>query len=687
MLSRPALLGPVLLLLLCGEAAADLLAREAFFSHPDRVSPTLSPDGRHIAYLAPDGGRVSIWLAPADAPGMAWPLIEEAGRGVFSYQWAEDGRHIIYRTGRNFTYWLPNRDGDDFVVYALDTETGESRPLTKKLDRRVRIQTSPAHPDAIFLSPSPRLPGPRLARLIDIRTGEARMPKSSAELAPVYADTNLEPRLATGWAEVAGIRLMARPPGQDWRLLRTFSFAERLTFDFHGFDTTGAHAYITHAAVRDTGALVKVVLADGTEQEIAHAPDAEITAVLTHPESGAPVAYRSGRQKESWTVLDGDYATDFERLKGKGTLSIVSQTQDGQTWLVAFETDRSPEHYHLYRRRDGSLVPLFSKSERRSGLEIAAMHPVEITARDGLGLVGYLTLPDSSRRARPLPMVLWVHGGPHSRERWRYDRQAQWLASRGYAVLSVNFRGSTGFGKAFIEASYGEWGGTMQNDLMDAAAWAIAENIADPDRIGLMGLSHGGYAVLSLLATEPDRFACGVAMSGLSDLNLFLDTLAAYQEQIDDREILAEFQARLMRDRMQLGGDERTPEGRAALAARSPLTYAGNIRAPLLAVHGLRDRGVVPEHSGRIVDALASRGAPVTYLTYADAGHGLFRPGNWISYAATVEHFLEGCLGGAAAPLTESDFAETTVAVPVGAEHISGLAEMLKKIEGTSSDP
>ena len=304
-------------------------------------------------------------------------------------------------------------------------------------------------------------------------------------------------------------------------------------------------------------------------------------------------------------------------------------------------------------------------------LSLAKMHSVVIESRDGLDLVNYYTLPIGSdsdsdgRPDEPLPMVLLVHGGPWARVTWDYDPWQQWLANRGYVVFSTNFRGSTGYGKDFINAGNLEWGGKMNNDLIDAVNWTIQEGIADPDRVAIMGGSYGGYATLWGMTNTPDTFACGVDLVGISNLTSFFETIPPYwQPQID-----------LWATRM---GDARTEEGRAFLTKRSPLTYVDRIEKPLLISQGANDPRVKQAESDQIVQAMQDANIPVTYLLYTDEGHGFARPENWQSFFAVTETFLAEHLGGRYEPIGD-DLEGSSVTVPVGAEEVPGLAEALSE--------
>ena len=263
------------------------------------------------------------------------------------------------------------------------------------------------------------------------------------------------------------------------------------------------------------------------------------------------------------------------------------------------------------------------------------------------------------RSTKPLPMVLWVHGGPWWRDVWGYDPVHQWLANRGFAVLSVNYRGSTGFGKKFVNAGNGEWGGKMHDDLIDAVQWAISKKIADPKRIAIMGGSYGGFAALVGLTSTPDTFACGVDIVGPSNLVTFLETMPVDWQPTQDQ-----WTKRV--------GDHRTEEGRALLMQRSPINHIDQIIKPLLIAHGGNDPRVKRSESDQIVKTLKRSGVPVTYVIYPDEGHGFSRPENRLSFYAVVESFLGEHLGGRIQPIG-ADFRGSTIDIPVGGEQIAGF--------------
>jgi dipeptidyl aminopeptidase/acylaminoacyl peptidase len=299
---------------------------------------------------------------------------------------------------------------------------------------------------------------------------------------------------------------------------------------------------------------------------------------------------------------------------------------------VRYGPDAGPARFYLFDRPSGEAIHLFADRPALIAHRLAPMQPISLTARDGLALHGYLTLP-VDLEPKILPMVLFVHGGPWHRDRWGFDPLIQWLANRGYAVLQVNFRGSTGYGKAFLKAGNREWAGAMRTDLLDARDWAIAQGIADPSRIAIFGGSYGGYAVLTALAFTPDAFACGVDLVGPSNLNTLLASIPPYKKPL-----LAVLHQRIGEDP-------------AFLDAQSPLFKADRISAPLLIAQGANDPRVKRDESDRIVAAMRGNGVPVTYIVFENEGHGFANPQNNKIFTALAETFLAEHLGGQLEPV------------------------------------
>ena len=390
---------------------------------------------------------------------------------------------------------------------------------------------------------------------------------------------------------------------------------------------------------------------------------------MRHPTEKTVEAVAFTYERKHWQVFDSAVAADFERLKtiSPGDIAVVSRTLDDTQWIVAFRRDDAPSSFYRYDRRDGNAQFLFTTRRELEGVPLVPMHPVVITSRDGLSLVSYLSLPpgtdtdNDGRPTSPLPMVLQVHGGPWTRAVWGLDPTHQWLANRGYAVLDVNYRGSTGFGKDFVNAANLEWGRKMHDDLIDAVQWAIDQGIADPARVAIFGGSYGGYAALAGLTFTPDVFACAVDVVGPSNLITLINSFPPYWLPMIEL-----WTARV--------GDHRTEEGRALLAERSPLTYVDRIRKPLLIAQGANDPRVKQAESDQIVQAMKEKDIPVTYVLYPDEGHGFARPENRLSFYAVAEGFLAQQLGGRIEPIGDA-FEGASITVPAGAKNVPGLLQ------------
>lgn len=642
-----------------GKEPSELLSRSIFFAQPDVVSPKLSPDGKWLSYLALEKGRVNIWVAPVKNPRQARPLITDSRQSVYTYQWANN--RLIYQTGKLIDFWVDNKDGKDYALHAIDLN-GTDKILTKPLSRRHKFRVGA---NEIFLSPSSRTKGPHMVQIININTRAIRTSDWNENMAPVHADAGLTPRLVQRANSAGGIDILSKNSGA-WQTLLSLDNAAQRSVKIFGFSAAGDVAYIAHAQDSDRNQLVALNLVTGTQKILAAEGRGEITDILTDRKSRKPVAVRYRYLQDRWTILDARWQQAFDDLAAgaPGNINILSQNKEGSLWLVEYSGGQNAGAYYLYNTETRRTRYLFSAFQGHKPQDFSPMSAHIITARDGLELIAYLTLPKGQKK--PHPLVMWVHGGPVARGYGKFDEQAQWLTARGYAVLSVNFRGGRGFGKNFIKAGWGQWGKAMQDDLLDAANWAISKNIATKGEIALLGLSYGGYATLNALADGPGLFKCGIEIAGLSDLNLFAGDIAGYINNIKDATLKEQAQSRQDRDALQMGGDFRTAEGRAYLASISPVNRAASITQDLMIVHGLKDRGVRPEHSHRLRAALKKQGRTPVYVTYADAGHGLIKKDNIRSFAAVSELFLHRCLGGKTEPMTDAERAASTMNIVEG---------------------
>jgi len=412
---------------------------------------------------------------------------------------------------------------------------------------------------------------------------------------------------------------------------------------------------------RDTAALVEVDVATGEKTLVWSTDKADVSNLLVHPQTKAIQAVGYTYERRAWHFFDEAAKQRYETIAAvdAGECVITSRTHDDSKWIAAITRDDGPVRYYLQDESTGEVTFLFTNRPSLEDAELVPMHPVVIEARDGLELVSYLSMPAGVGATRehfvpdaPVPMVLFVHGGPWARDGYGYNPYHQWLANRGYAVLSVNFRGSTGFGKSFVNAGDNEWGAKMHDDLIDAVEWAVAKGVAIEDRVAIMGGSYGGYATLAGLTFTPEVFACGVDIVGPSSIQTLIDSVPPYWEPV-----VAQFHQRV--------ANPNTPEGKALIEERSPLHHVERIQRPLLIGQGANDPRVKQAESDQIVAAMKERGIPVTYVLYPDEGHGWARPENNKSFNAITEAFLAAHLGGRAQPVG-SDFEGSSVQILEG---------------------
>jgi dipeptidyl aminopeptidase/acylaminoacyl peptidase len=534
-------------------------------------------------------------------------------------------------------------------------------------------QMSPSHPDQILIGLNDQNPQLHNLYRIDLNSGERQLVAENPGFSGYVTDDEYNVRFAVQMTADGGVVIAKPGEADEWSPFLKIEMEDTLTTSPVTFDSSGKILYAIDSRGRDTAALVSLDPESGETTLLAADPRADVTDLMIHPARKTVQAVAFMYERKEWQVLDPEVEGDLNYLRtvSRGDLEVISRTLADDAWVVAYMVDDGPVRYYHYNRQKQEARFLFTNRASLEGLPLARIHPVVIESRDGLKLVSYCTLPLGSnpsgglQTSSPLPMVLLVHGGPWGRDAWGYDSIHQWLANRGYAVLSVNFRASTGFGKAFINAGNLEWGARMHDDLIDAVNWAVAQGIADPDQVAIMGGSYGGYATLAGLTFTPETFACGVDIVGPSNLMTLIESIPPYwQPQIE-----------LFAKRM---GDHRTEEGQALLRERSPLTYVERIQRPLLIGQGANDPRVKQAESDQIVEAMQEKNIPVTYVLYPDEGHGFARPENNLSFFAVAEAFLASVVEGRYEPIGE-DFQNSSIQVPTGADHIPGLADALKK--------
>lgn len=636
-----------------GTADAPLIPRKVFFDNAYALDPQLSPDGRWLSWLAAVDGVMNVWAAPREDMTKARPLTRQTGRPVFQHWVARTNAHVLFSRDTN---------GDEnYHLWCVDLVGGEPRDLTPF--GAVHTYLAGIHydePSLVAVAMNDRDARWHDLYIVDIETDERRrLYENTDEIASFVLDRQLGLRLATTTRGKGQALAILKWNGRAFDEIKAVAAKDvLLTWPSH-VTAAGDAWYLSSSIGRDRAAILRIDWESGEETVVASHDKVDVSWGIYDPRTKELTAAVAEYIRREWMAVDPETGRDLAKLERDldGTIGVASQSDDGALWLLSASRPDKPYVWHLFDRRAGTTAKLFSSRPKLDASPLAHMGGVVIKSRDGLDLVSYLTLPASEtgeRPKRPLPMVLHVHGGPWGRDGWHYYDLIQWYANRGYAVLQVNFRGSAGFGKAFINAGDREWGGKMHTDLLDAVDWAVAEGIADPERIAICGGSYGGYAAFAGATFTPNVFACSVPVVGITDLETMLANPPPYWTWLAEQEYLRV-------------GDPRTEEGRALLKSRSPLHKAGDIAKPMLIGHGANDVRCKVSESDQIVAAMTAKGIPVTYVVFPDEGHGFARPENRLAFNAIKEVFLARHLGGRAEPIGE-DFEGSSHEIRAGGE-------------------
>jgi dipeptidyl aminopeptidase/acylaminoacyl peptidase len=613
---------------------SQLIPLTVLFGNPERVSPRLSPDGSQLAWIAPHKGVLNVWRAPISSQaGVDWDAAEvvtdDTDRGIRQFAWAHDGRHLLY---------LQDTGGDEnWRLHDVDLTTMQRRDLTPFEGVQTQlIATEKDFPDEILIGLNKDNVQLHDVYRLDLRTAELTKELTNPGFVGMVADSHLVVRAALQPRPDGSMVLVVRDSGdsEEWREILTVPAEDSLTTGPVAVSADGGSLLLISSVNAEAAGLVRLDLATGATEMLAIDPEADVSDVRIQPDSREPQIVTFMKARSEYRVLDPSVAGHLAAIRAlhPGDPVFADADDADRVWLVAFTNDAGPVSYFAYDTATSTGSLLFEHQPELSKYELAPMEPFSYQARDGLTINGYLTFPAGVDRSG-LPTVLLVHGGPWARDSWGYDPQAQWLANRGYLCIQVNFRGSTGYGKAFLNAGDREWGNKMQSDISDAVAHAISRGWSDPEKVAIVGGSYGGYAALAGAAFTPDLFRCAVDIVGPSNLITLIETIPPYWAPL-----VAQFHRRV--------GDPATD--RDFLWSRSPLSVADQIRIPLLIAQGANDPRVKQAESEQIVAALEKAGIEHDYMLFPDEGHGFAKPENRLTFFAAADKFLSRYLGGRA---------------------------------------
>jgi dipeptidyl aminopeptidase/acylaminoacyl peptidase len=615
-----------------------LIDRELIFGNPEIAGAQLSPNGKYLAFQKPWKDTRNIYVKAIDEPFSAARLLtSETKRPVAGYLWTRDSKYILY---------VKDNDGDEnYNVYAVDpsakpaagAEAPASRDMTGLKGVRVELVDVPKNdPDTIYIGLNDRDKAWHDLYKLKLSTGEKTLLRKNTErISGWNFDLQGNLRLATRSAENGDTEIL-RVDADKFTKIYSCNVFESCGVE--RFQKDGKRAYmVSNKGDMDLVALMLLDPETGKTEMVESDPlkrvDLEAPVFSDATDELALTLYQDDKPRRYFKDkgFEADFKWLWKKLPGK-EVGRNSATQDEQVWLIGAFSDTDPGETYLFDRKTHKLTLQYRIREKLPRESLAAMEVVTYKSSDGLEIPAYLTLPKGVP-AKNLPAIIFPHGGPWGRDVWGYNGYAQFFANRGYAVLSMNFRGSAGYGKKFIDAGNKEWGRKMQDDVTWGAKYLIAQGIADPKRVGIFGGSYGGYATLAGVAFTPDVYAAAVDLFGPANLITLLESIPPYWEA--GRQT---FYQRM--------GNPTTPEGKALLVERSPLTSASKIKTPLMIAQGANDPRVNHAESEQIVVALRDRGFPVEYLLIPDEGHGFARPVNNMASVMATEKFFAKYLGG-----------------------------------------
>ncbi|MGV0745314.1 S9 family peptidase [Mycolicibacterium sp. XJ870] len=607
-------------------AETKLIPLDVLLGHPERAAAQISPDGTRLSYLAPLDGVLNVFVGDIGA-GNEQPVTRDTERGIQGYLWAHDNRHLMY---------VRDKDGsENFRLYDVDLQTGAERDLTPMDGVQCRlIAHQKRFPNDVLIAINKDNPQLHDVYHLDLTTGELRkILENPGYLGWVVDDDLLVRGAVTPTADGGMVILVRDDEASEWRSLLEVSPEDAESTGPVGFTKDGTAMYLQTSVGSNTSRIVKMHIETGATEVIAEDPTYDISRVIMHPDTREIQGVTVYAERQEYRIFDDSIRDDIEALQRlhPGELVISERSDDDTMWLVAFDHDAGPVKFYIWDRASQTATFLFDHLPELNDYPLVPMEPFSFTARDGLTIHGYLSFPPDVERT-DLPAVLDVHGGPWVRVGWGLDPEAQWLANRGYLCIQVNFRGSSGYGKDFLNAGNREWAAKMHDDLLDAVDYLAGQGVIDRERVAIYGGSYGGYAALVGATFTPDVFACAISMVGPSNLNTLIESFPEYWKPM-----IALWHKRVGED----------PD---FLWSRSPLSRVEAIRIPMLIAQGENDPRVKRAESEQIVAAMTEHGIDHEYVMYENEGHGFAKPENRLDFYHRADRFLAKHLGGRAEP-------------------------------------
>lgn len=610
----------VLFLLPSGLVFADELPLRDFFRNAEVIAFQLSPDGKKISYRKPWESRMNLFIRDR-ATGRETRVTSIKDRDLSEYHWK----------GNDTILYQKDIGGDEnFHTFAVDLKTGKERDLTPFPKTRSGFldDLDRVSPTDVLIDMNKRNPGLFDVYRLNVRTGALRLEAENVGgVTEWYIDNRGEVRGAKQSAGLNYQLLFRKSKKDNWK--KIFTYEDRDTFFVVSFTPDNRNLYVISSVGRDKAALVEFDPRQSKEIRILYQnPDYDISGAFYSKEKKKLILTSYSGWKRERAFFDTEWEKVYNKFlthsPGYEFTSIENDRAEDAFIFRRFK-DSDPGAFYLYDRKKDEFELLGLVAPWFKGKKLASMKPVSYMARDGLKIEGYLTVPPG-KEEKNLPVIVFPHGGPWARVSWRNSSEVQFLANRGYAVLEMNFRGSTGYGKHFLEAADKEWGGKMQDDITDGAQWLIQAGIADPKKICIYGGSYGGYAALAGVAFTPGLYACAVDYVGISNLFTFLKTIPPYWKPMIEK-LYAK-----------IGDPEKDAD---MLRARSPVFHVEKIKTPLLVVQGANDPRVNKAESDQIVEALRKRGLEVEYLVKENEGHGFQNEENRFEFYEAMERFLK----------------------------------------------